>query len=465
MVLNGCVNYAGIRSNKRIAAPARFQTGKSLPRQNGHWPDSNWAAQFGDPQLPALIQEALANNPNLQVAQAHVAQSRALVAGRTAALNPNVSWQGTFTEERLSGNSYFPPPYGGSWFTQGELLFRAGYELDFWGKNMSSLRQAISEDNASQAANQQARLSIATSVASTYNQLAYYYALCDVLKRTIRQREALDKISEVRVRIGLDSEVQLYQSRNTTATARTQLVQAEGRIVLTRQQLGTLLGGGPDRGLTIKRPRLPTVSTPALPPNLPLNLLGRRPDIVGARWQVEASCQGVANVKAQFYPNVNLMAAGGVLAFGLSNLFEIASTEFQAGPAISLPIFDAGALRARLRGQYANYEEAVANYNVTLNNALSELANTVTNIRFIDKQLRTQKEALYTAERAYNLARVQYRSGLTAQLVVLQAETRYLIEQRTRLQLSANRRDLQIALIKALGGGFGERAPTQKDSK
>jgi NodT family efflux transporter outer membrane factor (OMF) lipoprotein len=263
----------------------------------------------------------------------------------------------------------------------------------------------------------------------------------------------LDKITSVRLKSGLDTKVQLFQSRNTTATARTQLANTEGQIILTKQQLAILLGAGPDRGLSIARPRLHQTKSKALPANLPFNLLGRRPDIVSARWQVEAACQGISYTKALFYPNVNLLAGFAFLSLNLSHITTRANAEY-FGPALSLPLFDGGALRAQLRNQYAKYEEAVANYNDTLSKALSDVATQITNLRTINKQLTIQSEALSSAQRAYGLARYQYRVGLASQLVVLDAETRYLTEQQTRLGLSRDRRNRQVALIKALGGGF-----------
>jgi NodT family efflux transporter outer membrane factor (OMF) lipoprotein len=452
--LVSCVNSLGIGSNKIIANPSRFQTSKSLPKQQGHWPSCHWAMQFGDPQLVDLINEALANNPTIEVAKARVAQACALTESKAAVLLPNINWNGRLQRGRLPSTVLPPAVGGGKWFTLSEFLFNLNWELDFWGKNLSSLRQAIAQEKASQADALESMLSIATSVASTYNKLAYYYALKEILKRTVAQREALDKITSVRLRTGLDTKVQVYQSRNTVADARTQLADAEGQILLTRQQLGTLLGAGPDRGLTIRRPRLLVTRTPSLPPNLPLNLLGRRPDIIEARWQVVAACQGIKNAKAQFYPNVNLIGYAGFLSLSLSRFFTSASRMYLFGPAITLPIFDAGALRAQLRGRYGKYEEAVGNYNVTLNNAFSDVTSQITTIHSVDSQLAAQKEALSAAEHAYNLARTQYRLGLASQLVVLDAETSYLSEQQSRLQLITNRRNLQIALIKALGGGF-----------
>ncbi|KTC84002.1 MULTISPECIES: efflux transporter outer membrane subunit [Legionella] len=454
-VLAGCVNYVGISSNKKIAPPSRFQTSKSLPQQNGCWPTENWAKQFGDPQLVALVNEALTNNPSLEVALARIQQARAVAEQKASTLYPQGKFSAAVTRTHVSTHELVPPPVNKGFFTQSGFIARASYTLDLWGKNRSQLRQALADVKASEAEGQQARLIVATSVASTYNELAHYYDLRDVLRRTVAQREALERITVVRVRTGLDTRVQYFQSRNTSATARTDLVRVEGQIVIAKQQLGTLVGGGPDRGLLITRPRLPIAKTPALPANLPLALLGRRPDIVSARWQVESACQGINYTKALFYPNVNLMAGVGFLS--LKFHIESRGNAEYFGPALTLPIFDGGALRGQLRQQYGKYEEAVGNYNNTLNEALSEVSSQVTNIRVANKQLKVQKDALINAEHAYNLARYQYKIGLASQLVVLDAETRYLTEQQSRLQLVLNRRNLQVALIQALGGGFDAR--------
>ncbi len=451
IVLTSCANYFGIHSHQKIVQPSQFQTKKTLPRQKGGWPVTDWAKQFGDPQLDALIHEALVNNPDLQIAKARIAQARSIAEAKAASMAPAVKWDGTAGVGGTHVNIPFPS-YANP-LAQGGYLFSLNYTLDFWGKNVSLLKQAIYQEKASRAAYQESRLTIAAAVATTYNQLGYYYDLHNVLRRTVFQRDALSKLSLARLRIGLDSKVPVYLSHNTQALARTQLVDVIGQIQITRQQLGVLLGGGPDRGLMIKRPTLKGTKTPDLPANLPLNLLGRRPDIVMARYQVAASCYGIKNVKAQFYPNVNLIGGGGFLSMGLNHFLLNANAEY-LGPAISLPIFDGGVLRARLKEKYAVYEEAVANYNTTLSNAFAEIGTQLTSILSIDNKLITQKEALDAADDAYILAREQHRIGLASQLVALDSELRFFEEQQSRLQLITARRNLQIALIKSLGGGF-----------
>ena len=445
-----CVNYKGVHHQQHLASPKQFATKTSLAGKNGPWPKVDWVTQFRDPQLTALTHEALAHNPDLEIAVARQNQAKALVEGHNAALYPRVDFIGLVSRSEYSSLIDL-------WQHFGFAALNFKYELDFWGKNYSLLAQALSQEKVSQAILQSSRLVIQTMVAVTYNQLDYEYNLRDVLQRTVKQRNSFNEITRILVKSGLGTEVQIYQARSLYATARTQLAAVEGQIANTRQQLGVLLGRGPDRGLAIKRPTLSTVGTPQLPNQLPINLIGRRPDIVAARWQVEGALYGVKNVKANFYPNVNLLAVASRLSFGIDRLFNQSNRFMSVAPAVYLPVFDAGLLKAELKGQEAVLDEQIATYNSTLNKALGDVAEQLTQIHSVDQQLIVQQDALTMAKRAYELSIKQYRIGLTSQVVVLDTETRYLEEQQLRLLLIKSRRDLQIALIKALGGGFEER--------
>ncbi|NPT40559.1 MarR family transcriptional regulator, partial [Paraburkholderia sp. 1N] len=171
-------------------------------------------------------------------------------------------------------------------------------------------------------------------------------------------------------------------------------------------------------------------------------------------WQVDAAQHGIKEAKAEFYPDINLSASAGLDAFGWGRLLTASSGQIAAGPAIHLPIFDAGALRSQLKGRYADFDYEVANYNKTLINALSDVASQVTLIHSTDKQLVDAQAAFDAQTRAYKLAVVRYGSGLTQQLAVLNADNNRLAAEEAVANLRMDRRNSQVALIKALGGGF-----------
>jgi NodT family efflux transporter outer membrane factor (OMF) lipoprotein len=238
------------------------------------------------------------------------------------------------------------------------------------------------------------------------------------------------------------------------ATSGVALKSLDGQIRTTRYQIAALLGAGPDRGLQIARPALGIGDEVRLPDNLPVDLVGRRPDIVAARWRVDAMTHDVKEAKAEFYPDINLSAAIGLDAFGFGRFLTAASRTSSVGPAIHLPIFDAGALRAQLKGRYADFDYAVATYNQTLVTALSEVATQLADVRSTDSQLVDAQAAKDAARKADQLAVIQYKAGLTNQLTVLNADMNALSADQTVANLRMNRRDQQIALASALGGGY-----------
>ncbi|MFP3606221.1 efflux transporter outer membrane subunit [Paraburkholderia sp. SIMBA_053] len=454
LALTGCANYFGVKSDKQISSPAQYESTQSLAGQSGQWPSLDWANQFGDPQLPKLIAEALEGSPSIAQAQARLAKASSYIETSRSALYPKVNGSYSWTRELFSGNALYPPPYGGTWYSENNVLASASWDLDLWGKNRQRLGQAVSQEKAAEADMQQARVTLAASVASTYNQLAQLYALRDIAAREIANRQDIGRITNGRVAAGLDTNVERQTATGNIASSQASLSDLDGQINVVRYQLGALLGKGPDRGLQIAQPALGVGKAVALPDNLPADLVARRADIVAARWQVEAAMHDVKEAKAEFFPDVNLAAGFGFDAFGWGRFLTAGSRQIQFGPAIHLPIFDAGALRSQLKGRYADFELNVANYNQTLINALSDVATQVSSIRSIDQQAGDAQRALDASTKAYELAVIRYKAGLSPQLQVLTADQNRLSAEQTVTTLKMRRRDMQIGLVKALGGGF-----------
>ncbi|MGG1947246.1 efflux transporter outer membrane subunit [Trinickia sp. NRRL B-1857] len=453
-ILPACANYAGIHSDKRIAEPRQFETALSLPAEQGRWPAADWVEQFGDAQLKTLIDEALKASPTIEQAMARVRQAQAY--GETARANtlPRVDANYSLTREQYSASAMIPPPFAGNWQTENRGLLSASFDLDLWGKNREAMNAALSQAQASDADAQFAKLTLETAIARTYNRLARLFALRDVAAQEVERRKQIDTVTAGRVAIGLDTEVERKSALANLATSRAAVTALDGSITTTRYQLAALIGAGPDRGLSIERPALSAGDDVKLPDNLPADLISRRPDIVAARWRVDATMHEVKEAKAEFYPDINLSAAIGFDAFGFGRFLTAASRTASAGPAIHLPIFDAGALRAQLKGRYAAFDYAVAAYNQTLVTALSDIATQLGDIRSSDAQLVDAQSAQQAARGADQLALTQYKAGLTNQLTVLNADVVALNADQAVVNLKMSRRDQQIALAAALGGGY-----------
>jgi NodT family efflux transporter outer membrane factor (OMF) lipoprotein len=226
------------------------------------------------------------------------------------------------------------------------------------------------------------------------------------------------------------------------------------QILLTRHRIAALLGEGPDRGLDVAMPKTEAVKAFGLPADLRLHLVGRRPDIVAARLRTEAAARRIDVAKAQFYPDITLNAYVGQQSLGLSQLFNPAAAIGSFGPAITLPIFEGGRLRGQYRGARADYAAAVDAYDATLTQALQDVADASASVQSATKQLDERRAALRAGEQAYAVARERYQGGLSPYVAVLSAENAVIDERRAYADAASRAFSLDIALIRALGGGY-----------
>jgi NodT family efflux transporter outer membrane factor (OMF) lipoprotein len=232
-----------------------------------------------------------------------------------------------------------------------------------------------------------------------------------------------------------------------------QIAQLEESIALARHQLAALMGAGPDRGLEIARPTAAALTPVALPSAIPAELLGRRPDIVAQRWRVEAASRDIDSAKAQFYPDLNLIALAGFQSLGTASLLTSANRLIVANAGISFPIFDGGRLRGNLAGKDADYDIAVEQYNQALADALRDVVDQITSLGSLAEQRTQSASALATLQEAYDLSLLRYRGGLGNYLQVLSAQQPLLAQRSTDADLRARQLELSINLIRALGGG------------
>lgn len=458
----GCAGLGGIGSDARPRDVATLDSAAALAdAPAGTWPRQDWWLRWPDPQLHQLIDEALHNQPSLAAAAARVRAAQAAVDGAHANTLPQVDASADVLYQRFTERGQIPPPLAGSFRSNSTVQLNFSYGLDFWGRNRAALASAVSSAQAEAAEAEAVRLLLATAIAKSYVELHRLYALQEVLQRALAQRQNILELTAQRVAAGLDTRVQLKQAETQLPAVRGQLAELQEATAATRHALASLAGAGPDRGLKIAPPQLGASTATGLPAQLPANLLGRRPDIVAARWRVEAALHATDAARAEFYPNIDLVAFAGFSSLGLDQLARSGSEIYGIGPALRLPIFNGGALRANLRGEYAAYDAAVAAYDGALLTALREVADQVSAERWLQVQQREQATALDAAEQALALATQRYQAGLGDYLTVLNTETAVLDQRRLGAELDARAIQAQIDLINALGGGFTERTTAQ----
>jgi NodT family efflux transporter outer membrane factor (OMF) lipoprotein len=457
----GCASMEGITTHASLDSANRLAAQKSLADlavSPATWPAADWWHSFNDPQLDELMNEALEGSPTLKIAAARVRKALAYAEVTHAAILPRVDGSGSSTRERFTENGLIPPPVAGTWATLNQLQVTLDWQLDFWGKNRSAYESAVGSVRAAEVEAYAARLGLSTNIAQAYVQLQRAYLLLDVAEATLKDREHIYALTRDRNNAGIESRLGLRQAEAALPATREEIAQIHETIQLTRNQLAALLGQGPDRGLAIARPTGSILEPVALPSNVPAELLGRRPDLVAQRWRVEAAQKDIASAKAEFYPNVNLAAFIGFQSLGGAGFLSAASRMMGAGPAVTLPIFDGGRLRGNLAGKDADYDAAVEQYNQTLADALRDVVDQLASFRSVDEQRLQQQQALTAAQEAYDLALLRYREGVGNYLEVLSAESPLLAQQSLDAELRSRQLALSINLIRALGGGFDDRA-------
>jgi NodT family efflux transporter outer membrane factor (OMF) lipoprotein len=459
LALAACANSRGLFTRAQVADANSIKAERSLKAASPtaeKWPDERWWLQFGDAQLNALVEEALANSPSLRVARARVDKANALVVSANAARNVQITGSLDSTRELFSKNGIYPPPLAGSWFWLNDLQLNVSYEFDIWDKNRSAYESARGQSKAAQADAYAAALLLSTSVARSYVQLQHGYERRDVADATLKQREQLLELAKTRLSAGLDSRSELKQAETAIPAARQELAQLDETIALARNQLAALLARGPDRGLDIARPAPLSKAAVLVPSNLPVDLIGRRADVAAQRWRVEAALQDTKNARAQFYPDINLAGFIGLQSLGFSNWIKAGSEIAGIGPAIQLPLFDGGRLRGNLAGKNADYDIAVEQYNQTLVDAVHDVADQLASLRAVAAQQRENADGLAHANAIRALALERYRAGLGNYIQVLGTEAQILTQQSAAADLNARELELSIDLVRALGGGYHE---------
>ncbi|RKQ97026.1 NodT family efflux transporter outer membrane factor (OMF) lipoprotein [Kushneria sinocarnis] len=455
-LLGGCANYAGIKPQGELTRLSHLSIEQAVgnsPITPAAWPDRQWWKALGDPTLDELIREALANSPDIDVAQARLRSANAAIGTAHSQLFPSIDASAEVSRSRVS-EVEDPQGVGNYRSTTRALTTSLDFDFDLWGGDRAGWSAALGEARAQEVDYRAAALTLSVNVARRYVSLANAYAVRDVARRQLKRARRINRINQELHQAGLSNRTQSLQSQVTVSSAQQSLESAEQSIRSNRISLAILLGKGPDRGSSIPRPEPLSPALMALPSVVPAELIGHRPDVVAARWRVEAASQRIQQAKAQFYPNLNLTAMAGFRSALGSYFFEDAAKSRSVTPAISLPIFQGGRLRANLDSTEADYDLAVAQYNQTVLSALGEVTRNITDLQSIAQQRKQQQQALESARNAFNLALERYRSGIADYVTVLSSEQQLLSAEQTLANLRTRQVDQSVQLVQALGGGL-----------
>jgi multidrug efflux system outer membrane protein len=420
----------------------------------GGWPAQEWWKRYQDSTLDQLIALGGANSPTLATAHARYDSARQSVRLAAAESGAHLDASAAADRQRLSDNGVFPPQLlGFSWYDQFDLGLQASYTFDWWGKQRDAVEAAMDQAHAAQADRSAAALMLASSIADSY----FGWQSDQNRLSLAREKEAAvasqSKVTAARVRAELDSADELNSSDLALAAAREQIAALEGSARLRVVALAALVGR-PINELPPMTPK-PVPSFPGvLPDNVRIDLISRRADITASRWRVEAAEKSLASARAEFFPDVKVNALLGLSSLDVGKLLEYGSRVPQVNAAIHLPIFDAGRIKARYGGAAAAIDSAVSSYQDTVINAARDVATQATTRAQIDAERIQRARQVEAALRMKNSAAARVRQGLNDSRSELMASESWIDQRDALLQLDAAALSADVALQRALGGGY-----------
>uniref|UniRef100_UPI0039F04122 efflux transporter outer membrane subunit n=1 Tax=Bordetella sputigena TaxID=1416810 RepID=UPI0039F04122 len=414
--------------------------------------DLPWQSYFSDATLRALIGTALENNRDLRIAVLRVEEARAAYDIRGADLFPTIDVNAQGARSRVPGDLNLT----GRPVTAGNYGLSVGvttWELDLWGRIRSLKGAALQDFLATQATQRAVRVSLIAQVANAYlglRELDERIALAD---QTIASRQESFRIFTRRYQVGAISKLDLTQVETLLRQAQALRAQLAQNRAAQAHALGLLLGSGDEVAPIAGSFQTDDTVFQALRVGLPADLLTERPDIISAEHQLFAAHANIAAARAAFFPRIALTGDFGTASAQLDGLFKSGSKAWSFTPTVSLPLFDGGRLRANLNLAEIRTDVAVANYEKTIQTAFREVADALSDRRWLAEQVNIQSATLNVQTERARLAQLRYDSGATAYLEVLDAERDLLDAQQQLVQVRRGLLSSNVTLYAALGGG------------
>ena len=416
----------------------------------------DWWRGLGDPQLDRIENDALATNPTLDQAMARVDTARAGLATSQSAGQPQIEFSGAFSEQRISGAYFIPPPYGGTWHGITTAQASLAYSLDLAGRQRALIRAARGQAVAAALDAAAARLALAGSVAQTYVALSRAQADHASANAVLALRQRAVRLNQARQTSGLGSAIDVQTATARLDDAQAALLRAQQDEALAQHALAELAGHGADYYATIGQARLRLMAVRPVDPGsvLPLDLLSRRADIQAAQMRITASEAGQQAARAAYYPDVDLSAFVGAQSLTPGGLLTGGALVAGIGPALHLPIFTGGRLKAGVASANAAYDGAIADYNTAVVRAVREAADALAGLGIAQAQAANDRREVDAVTQGGRLMALRVTSGLASPLDQLPAQERLAIAQQALSNAGADVILRQIQLYVALGGGL-----------
>lgn len=430
-----------------------------------------WWEVFNEPELNALEDQLNIDNQNIKFFFENYLAARATIREARSQYYPNVTVGIGFTRSKSSGNlgnNGNNSTGNGGTINNGSTLsdiqtpLEISWAPDLFGRVRNTVRsnQAAAQVSAADLENE--RLLEQATLAETYFQIRGQDLLQNILNDTVKADQGVLDQAQARYETGTDTQVAVEQARQTLESARATATS----IAIARAQyehaIATLLGKSATDFTIPVRPF--TTAPPPIPTGTPSQLLERRPDVAATERQMEEANAIIGVGKAAYYPDVTLSAGGGFASSTISKLFDAPSRYWSLGASASETVFDAGLRRATIDQYIATYNADVANYRQTVLTAFQQVEDYLAQTRLLSIEIEQQAAATDAAQKAYELEKARYETGLDPYLNLLTTQTTLLDSQQTLLSLRVQEMSSAVLLIEALGGGWDvSQLPTTRE--
>jgi len=460
LALSGCSPLAPPYATPALPVAPVYAENKVPEPSAGDTPA--WQSYFADPQLQALVTQALEHNRDIRATALRVAEARSAYGIQRADLLPTLGGQAGIDRARVPADlNLTGRPLLSSQYQAGVGV--ASWELDVWGR-VRSLRDAALENYlATEAAQHAVTLGLIAQVANSYFTLCELDERLALARQSSTSRQESLRIFTRRVEVGSASRLGLTQMQTLLTQAQALVAQLE--LARAQQANALVLLAGTGVALDPVAHRLDTQNLPPLRTGLPSDLLTRRPDIIAAEHQLRAAHAQIGAARAAFFPRIALTGSLGTASAELGGLFDSGSAAWTFSPSISVPIFSGGRLRSNLTLAEVRRDLAVVNYEKTIQAAFRDVSDALAAQQWLERQRSIAEEALAVQTERARLSQLRYDHGASTFLDVLDAQRDLLVAQQQAVQAHRAQLSNQVGLYVALGGGALTLAPSAPEPR
>ena len=410
-----------------------------------------WWEIFKDPQLDALLEQVEISNQNVLASEAQFRRARSLLAASRAGYFPTVTANASIIHSR-SPTGLVGGTTAGRVITNRSVSLDAAWELDLWGRVRRTVESNEASAQASAADLAAARLSAQAALASNYFLLRVLDAQKQILDENVGALQRSLDLTKNRYAAGVAGKVDLVQAETQLKSTLADAIDTGVQRAQLEHAIAILIGKPP---AAFSLPPSPlAVTMPAIPPAMPSALLERRPDIAAAERTVAAANAQIGVAKAAYFPALSLSGSNGSRAADASQWFTVPSRFWSIGPALSLPLFDAGLRRAQTDQAIAAYDATVAEYRQAVLAGFQEVEDNLAALRILEEEAKVQEEAVRAARESVILTTNQYKAGTVSFLNVAVVQASQLNNERAAMVTLGRRLVAAVTLVKALGGGW-----------